>query len=82
MVPLTVREDSAPASKTTSFDSKSFSGLLGQGDEKLCKYPCSTVVSAKGVVDRSWSVLLKDFEELGTGVVGGRTVAQDPDGTI
>ena len=84
MAPLAVHQDAAPYSKTLSFDAKCFSGLLGEGDENISKFLCCTCVKEKvgdEKPDRSWPALLADFLALGTGVVAGRPVAEDPDGT-
>ena len=40
LVPLTVHEDAVPCTKRLSAQCVSFSGLLGQGDEKVAKYVC------------------------------------------
>ena len=83
MVPLTVHEDAAPCTKTSSALCKSFGGLLGNGDEKLTKFLChSTVKKAGQDCSVCWGPLLQDLEALGSGLVDGEPVAQDPDGTL
>ena len=44
MVPLAVHQDAAPCSKTKSFNCKSFSSLLGDGDEKATKLLCCSCI--------------------------------------
>ena len=83
MIPLAVHEDAAPYSKTASFNCKSWSALLGDGDEKVTKYMACSCIKEKATAqaDCSWEALLADLWALGSGTVDGQPVALEPDGT-
>ena len=83
MIPLAVHEDAAPYSKTASFNCKSWSALLGDGDEKVAKYMACSCIKDKETAqaDCSWEALLADLWALGSGTVDGQPVALEPDGT-
>ena len=84
MVPCTVHEDAGPYSKTKSCDCISFSSLLCNGGEKTTKFLSSTFVKTSGTTagHECWRAILRDFDDLATGVVNGVAVAQNADGTI
>ena len=83
VVPLCVHSDGAPYSKKNSCVVVSFSSLLAVGEEKLTKLVCCSFLKSDGAGGyTSWNHLLVDFEGLATGVVGGREVARDVDGTV
>ena len=84
MVPCTIHQDAGPYSKKSSCDCWSFSSLLANGNETLTKYLMATSIKLSGQKpsDRAWSIILKDFDDLSTGLVKGAPVARDEDGTV
>lgn len=83
VVPLVVHTDAAPFTKTQSVSCISFGGLLSLGDAKLTRLLCCSSPKGDAFDDGpAWQHLMADFEELRTGIVAGRTVAADPDGTV
>ena len=84
-IPVVFHEDAGPFSKTASTNCGSFSSLLGVGGEKLTKFLIYSHVTAtiiENQKENGFQHLLADFENLAVGIVDGRPVAQDADGTI
>ena len=83
-IPFTLHADAGPYSKTSACYVVSCSSLVGLGEAKVTKFPCASYVQrAGGDGDRPWwPRLIEDLAALGSGVVGGREAARDPDGTL
>ena len=84
VIPFTIHADAGPFSKTTACYVVSCASLLGIGEAKLTEFVCASYVQAGGGRgDESWwGHLLADFLAMGSGVVNGREVARDADGTL
>ena len=82
VAPLTVHIDGGPCTKTRSVNVLSFGGLHAQGDEKVTKSPCASYLKGDRPDTNIWDFLLRDFEALATGLVGGRPVATGRDGRV
>ena len=83
LVPLTVHEDAGPCTKRLSAPCVSFSGLLGQGDEKVAKYVCFSSLTRNDSNDNNhegWKCLLKDLDDLLLGMKDGEVIALNEDG--
>ena len=81
-VPFTLHEDSGPCSKGASCNAISWSGLLGEGAEKLTQYLICSFLKVTGdssnrVDEPAWERILRDCEEMATGIVGGQEMARD-----
>ena len=70
-VPLAVHEDAGPCTKKLSARCLSFSGVLGEGSEKLTNFLCASAIkSTKGNEDhKAWEAMLADFEHLANGSI-------------
>ena len=84
VIPFTIHADAGPFSKTTACYVVSCASLLGPGEAKITKFACASYVQAAGGRGDEpwWGHLLADFLALGSGVVKGREVARDADGTL
>ena len=84
VIPFTLHADAGPYSKTSACYCVSCSSLVGIGEAKLTKFLCASYVQRAGGTDDSlwWGHLLDDLLALGSGVVNGRAIARDPDGTV
>jgi hypothetical protein len=84
VIPFTLHADAGPFSKTPACYVVSCASLLGIGDAKLTKFVCASDVQRAGGRDDElwWGHLLDDLLALGSGVVNGREVARDADGTL
>ena len=84
-IPLTVHEDAGPVTKAQGVVCLSFSALLGTGGEKVSKFLCSSWIKTERGTDAGpnavWRRIIRDFDDLVSGKVGGEPVARDDDGT-
>ena len=78
-IPLVLHEDAGPITKKSSANCISIAPLLGDGNEKLSHFLCTTYIKktrAEGVDNTPmWRDLLADLEALFSGVVAGVTIA-------
>ena len=83
VIPLSCHVDAAPYTKTRSCIAFSFEAVLGEGDEKLSRFPCYSLVKQPGdSYWAAWGHVIEDFVQLSTGIVGGCEVAKDAHGAL
>ena len=84
VVPFTLHADAGPYSKTSAVYCVSCSSLVGLGEAKLTNFLCASYVQRSGGGDDTlwWQRLIDDLIALGSGVVEGKEVARDSDGTL
>ena len=77
-IPCTVFLDAGPVTKRKSATVLSFTSMLSEVEEKLGQYLIGSFIKTQPGGDHgAWQLVLSDFDALASGVVSGRTVAQD-----